>query len=59
VGDAAPGSIVELRRSEDSAGRQRVALEVRSDLPLEAQIEAQATRWVDRNLSMLAGFQGF
>jgi hypothetical protein len=50
VGDATPGSIVELRRFEDSSGRQRVALTVRSDLPLEARIEAQVATWVDRQL---------
>jgi type IV secretory pathway VirD2 relaxase len=38
--EAATGGIVELRRFEDAAGRQRVALAVRSDLPLEAQIQA-------------------
>jgi len=35
VGDASPESIVELRRFEDSAGRQRVALAVRSDVVIE------------------------
>ena len=38
--DATPGSIVELRRFEDAVGRQRVALAVRSDLPIEAQVQA-------------------
>jgi len=48
--DAAPGSIVELRRFEDSAGRQRVALAVRSDLPIEAQVQAGGATWLDRQL---------
>ncbi len=48
--DTAPGGIVELRRFEDAAGRQRVALAVRSDLPLGAQIEASGATWLDRQL---------
>ena len=34
AGDAEPGSIVELRRFQDSRGKQRQALAVRSDLRL-------------------------
>ena len=48
--DTAPGGIVELRHFEDAAGRQRVALAVRSDLPLEAQIQAGGATWLDRQL---------
>ncbi len=48
--DAAPGSIVELRRFDDAAGRQRVALAVRSDLPIEAQVHAGGATWLDRQL---------
>jgi type IV secretory pathway VirD2 relaxase len=48
--DAAPGSIVELRRFEDATGRERVALAVRSDLPLDAQVHAGGTTWLDRQL---------
>jgi Protein of unknown function (DUF3363) len=48
--DAAPGGIVELRRFEDAVGRQRAALAVRSDLPLEAQIQASGATWLDRQL---------
>jgi type IV secretory pathway VirD2 relaxase len=48
--DAAPGSIVELRRFEDAAGRQRIALAVRSDLPIEAQVHAGGATWLDRQL---------
>jgi hypothetical protein len=48
--DAAPGSIVELRRFDDAAGRRRVALAVRSDLPIEAQVHARGATWLDRQL---------
>jgi type IV secretory pathway VirD2 relaxase len=48
--DARPGAIVELRRFDDSAGRRRVALAVRSDLPLGAQVEASGATWLDRQL---------
>jgi hypothetical protein len=48
--DAAPGSIVELRRFDDAAGRQRVALAVRSDLPIEVQVYAGGATWLDRQL---------
>jgi hypothetical protein len=40
--DAAPGGIVELRKFKDAAGRERVALAVRSDLPIDDQIHAGA-----------------
>jgi len=40
--DALPGSIVELRRYQDSAGRQRVALAVRSDF---ADRSTNTSRW--------------
>jgi len=48
--DAAPGGIVELRRFKDSAGRQRVALAVRSDLSIEDQVHAGGATWLDRRL---------
>jgi type IV secretory pathway VirD2 relaxase len=48
--DAAPGGIVELRRFEDAAGRERVALAVRSDLTLDAQVHAGGATWLDRQL---------
>jgi type IV secretory pathway VirD2 relaxase len=50
TGDARPGAIVELRRFEDAAGRARVALAVRSDLPIEAQVTADGATWLDRRL---------
>jgi type IV secretory pathway VirD2 relaxase len=48
AGDSAPGAIVELRRFDDAQGRRRVALAVRSDLPLEQQIAANGATWLDR-----------
>ena len=48
--DATPGSIVELRRFNDAAGRQRIALAVRSDSPIEAQVHAGGATWLDRQL---------
>jgi type IV secretory pathway VirD2 relaxase len=50
AGDSGPGSIVELRRYEDSKGRQRLALAVRSDLTVEAQVKASGATWLDRQL---------
>lgn len=48
--DAVPRGIVELRRFKDVAGRERVALAVRSDLPIEAQVHADGATWLDRQL---------
>lgn len=48
--DSEPGSIVELRSYQDSRGRQRLALAVRSDLSLEAQVKANGATWLDRQL---------
>jgi type IV secretory pathway VirD2 relaxase len=50
AGDSGPGSIVELRRYEDSKGRQRLALAVRSDLTVDAQVKASGATWLDRQL---------
>lgn len=50
AGDSEPGSIVELRRYEDAKGRQRVAIAVRSDLSVEAQVRANGATWLDRQL---------
>jgi hypothetical protein len=59
LGDAAPGSIVELRRFQDAAGRQRAALAVRSDLPIDKQLSAQGATWLDRQgLPFLIASQG-
>lgn len=50
AGDAQPGAIVELRKFDDARGRERVALAVRSDLPIEKQISATGATWLDRQL---------
>ncbi|MGX5843674.1 relaxase/mobilization nuclease domain-containing protein [Mesorhizobium sp. ArgA1] len=50
TGDSAPSSIVELRRYDDAKGRSRVALAVRSDLPVAEQITADGATWLDRKL---------
>jgi type IV secretory pathway VirD2 relaxase len=50
AGDSGPGSIVELRRYEDSRGRQRLALAIRSDFAIEAQLKATGATWLDRQL---------
>ncbi|MDK1389454.1 DUF3363 domain-containing protein [Sinorhizobium sp. 8-89] len=49
TGDSAPGSIVELRMFH-ARGESRVALAVRSDLSLAAQIRADGATWLDRQL---------
>ena len=48
AGDSAPGSIVELRKFDDAKGRRRVALAVRSDLDITAQVTAPGATWLDR-----------
>ncbi|MDO5619887.1 MAG: DUF3363 domain-containing protein [Paracoccus sp. (in: a-proteobacteria)] len=48
AGDSAPGSIVELRTYDDARGQRRVALAVRSDLDLAAQVTASGATWLDR-----------
>jgi type IV secretory pathway VirD2 relaxase len=50
AGDSGPGAIVELRRYEDSKGRQRLALAIRSDFAIEAQRNANGATWLDRQL---------
>jgi type IV secretory pathway VirD2 relaxase len=48
--DAPVGAIVALRGYADRDGVARQALVVRSDLGLEAQIQAQGATWLDRQL---------
>ena len=48
TGDAHPGAIVELRQFEDRKGKQRMALAVRSEMDLPAQIDAPGVTWLDR-----------
>jgi len=50
AGDSTPGSIVELRRYEDAAGRQQFAIAVRSDLSIDQQVTARGATWIDRQL---------
>ncbi len=50
TGDSEPGSTMELRRYEDTRGRQRLAVAVRSDLRLEGQVKANGATWLDRQL---------
>lgn len=49
-GDAAPGSVVELRRWNGRDGAQRLSLAVRSDVPIAEQISARGATWLDRQL---------
>jgi type IV secretory pathway VirD2 relaxase len=48
AGDSPPGSIVELRAYEDAQGQRRVALAIRSDLDIHAQVNATGATWLDR-----------
>ncbi len=48
TGDGPPGSIVELRKFDDARGQRRVALAVRSDLDISAQVTATGATWLDR-----------
>ncbi|ANH05756.1 MAG: relaxase/mobilization nuclease domain-containing protein [Bradyrhizobium sp.] len=48
AGDSPTGSIVELRAWEDGEGQRRVALAVRSDLDIHAQVNAAGATWLDR-----------
>ncbi len=48
AGDSPHGSIVELRAWHDGEGQRRVALAVRSDLDLHAQVNATGATWLDR-----------
>lgn len=50
TGDAKPGTVVETRAYDDAKGRKQVALAVRSDFTIEAQITARGATWIDRQL---------
>jgi type IV secretory pathway VirD2 relaxase len=50
AGDSATGSVVELRQFDDARGRRRIALAVRSDLDIDAQVKASGATWIDRQL---------
>ncbi len=50
TGDARPGAIVEARAYDDAAGRKRLSLATRSDLPIQEQVGARVATWIDRQL---------
>jgi type IV secretory pathway VirD2 relaxase len=50
TGDARPGAIVEARVYDDAAGRKRLSLATRSDLPIQEQVGARGATWIDRQL---------
>jgi type IV secretory pathway VirD2 relaxase len=50
TGDAKTGAIVEARTYNDSQGRKRLALAVRSDFTLDEQVTARGATWIDRQL---------
>ncbi len=50
TGDARTGAVVETRGFEDEKGHKRLALTVRSDLGVEAQVTARGATWIDRQL---------
>jgi hypothetical protein len=50
AGDSATGSVLELRQFDDAQGRRRIALAVRSDLDIDAQVKASGATWIDRQL---------
>ena len=50
TGDAAPGSIVELRRWTDRRGRAQSSLWTHSDLDLAGQACARGSTWLDKQL---------
>jgi type IV secretory pathway VirD2 relaxase len=50
MGDARPGAVVETRAYDDAKGRKHMALTVRSDLTVEAQVTAPGATWIDRQL---------
>ncbi len=50
TGDGAPGAIVTQSRWTDRKGREQASLLVRSDLPIERQVDARGATWLDRQL---------
>jgi len=50
TGDARTGAVVETRAFEDDKGHKRLALTVRSDLSVDAQVTARGATWIDRQL---------
>src|SRR5258707_3985992 len=50
TGDAKTGAIVEARTYDDTKGRKRLSLAVRSDLTVQEQVTAAGPTWIDRQL---------
>jgi type IV secretory pathway VirD2 relaxase len=50
TGDALAGAVVETRAYQDDKGRKRLALAIRADLTIEAQVTAPGATWIDRQL---------
>jgi type IV secretory pathway VirD2 relaxase len=50
TGDARTGAVVETRAFEDDKGHKRLALTVRADLSVDAQVTARGATWIDRQL---------
>lgn len=50
TGDSSLGAVVETRAYQDEKGRARLALAIRSDLSVEAQVGAAGATWIDRHL---------
>lgn len=50
TGDANIGAIVEARAYDDTSGRKRLALAVRSDFSISEQVTAPGATWLDRQL---------
>jgi type IV secretory pathway VirD2 relaxase len=50
TGDAKAGALVEARSYDDTQGRKRLSLAVRSDFALEEQVTASGATWIDRQL---------
>ena len=50
TGDAKAGAIVEARTYDDTKGRKRLSLAVRSDLTVQEQVTAPGPTWIDRQL---------
>lgn len=50
TGDAPPGAVVEAAGWKDRKGRDQMSLAIRSDIPIERQVEAHGATWLDRQL---------
>src|SRR5262249_11485929 len=50
TGDSGPGSIVELRRYEDSKGRPRLTVAVPAGWSIEGQVKGKGAAWLGRQV---------